>query len=190
MQESIIHRARQGDQRAFQQLVESYHDVVWRTARVLLPDANAAEDALQEAWLDTWRGLRHFNDRQEFRPWLLTIVANRCRMAMRRRTISTVPIEVADEERLISADDVAKTILDAERASELQIVLKALPVEQQHVLELRFFAELELAEIALVLHVPLGTVKSRLHRALGNLRESKKIELLDILNTERAHRSR
>ncbi|MEO6889206.1 MAG: sigma factor, partial [Ktedonobacteraceae bacterium] len=60
MEDDIIQRAQRGDQRAFQQLVEGYSDLAWRTARVLLAERAAAEDAVQEAWLDTWRGLPRF----------------------------------------------------------------------------------------------------------------------------------
>lgn len=185
MQESIIHRARLGDQRAFQQLIEDYNDVVWRTARVLLPDRVTTEDAIQEAWVDIWRSMGRFKEGQPFRPWLLAIVANRCRMMTRRRNFTTIPIETVDEECLISPDNVLKEILSLERDSELQAALTKLPVKQQRVLELHFFAELELSEIALVMGVPVGTVKSRLHRALSTLRTSNHVKSIARLSAER-----
>jgi RNA polymerase sigma factor (sigma-70 family) len=185
MQERIIHRARLGDQRAFQQLVEDYNDIVWRTARVLLPDNIPAEDSIQEAWIDTWRSFSRFKEGQPFRPWLLAIVANRCRMTMRRRHIPVVPIEDADEDRLISADDVIKEILNLERDSELQSMLITLSTEQQRLLKLRFFAELELTEIAQIMCIPVGTVKSRLHRTLSTLRTSSQVKSLTSLDVER-----
>ena len=171
MEETIIRRAQMGDQRAFQQLTELYHDIAWRTARVLLSERTVAEDALQDAWLDVWRGLPRFQIYRPFRPWLLTIIANRCRMTARRQNITTVPlVDSSEVDGLFSTDDVLKYVLHQERGVELQAALIMLPSEQQRVLGLRFFAELELNEIALVMAIPVGTVKSRLHRALTALR--------------------
>ena len=152
---------------------------------MLLSDSTAVEDAIQEAWVDTWRSLTRFKEEQPFRPWLLTIVANRCRMHMRRRKIPTIPIETAEEDYLISADNVLKDILCQEQEQELQAALIHLTPEQQRVLELRFFAELEFTEIALVMNVPLGTVKSRFHRAMNALRTSAQIKSLAPSRAER-----
>lgn len=170
LDESIIQQAQIGDQEAFRQLVEAYHVSAWRTARVLLPAHLAIEDVLQEAWLDVWRGLPRFQRERQFRPWLLTIVANRCRMALRRRNLATVALDDAEVEQIEAVDDVLAHILRQEADGELQLALETLSAEQRCALELRFFADLELSEIALITNAPLGTVKSRLHRALHNLR--------------------
>lgn len=167
---TIIQRAQLGDQRAFQQLIEAYHTIAWRTARVLLPDRSTIEDVMQEAWLDVWRGLPRFQRNRPFRPWLLTIVANRCRMLLRRRRPATLVLDDVEMERIIVVDDVLEHILRLEVDGELQLALETLSAEQRCVLELRFFADLDLSEIALITNVPLGTVKSRLYRALSNLR--------------------
>ena len=55
--EATILRAQKGDQQAFQQLVEAYHSIIWRTARILLRDSALTEDIVQEAWIDIWKGL-------------------------------------------------------------------------------------------------------------------------------------
>lgn len=170
--ENIIARAQKGDQQAFQQLVEAYHGIVWRTARVLLGDSALTEDIVQEAWIDVWRGLPRLQHYQTIRSWLLTVVTNRCRMALRRSTLVTVSLE-DDPERFAFSEDVEDTLermVRMETAERLRSALAGLPVDQQRVLELRYFAELELSEIALVTSLPLGTIKSRLHRALHALR--------------------
>jgi RNA polymerase sigma-70 factor (ECF subfamily) len=170
MQDDLIRRAMSGDQGAFQQLVESYSAIGWRTARVLLSNHSLVEDVLQEAWIDAWRGLPRFQQDRPFRPWLLAIIANRCRMAIRHQSISTVPLEHISIDEVIGDDGPLESLLLQETGIELQDILADLPIEQQRVLELRFFAELDLAEIALIIDTPLGTVKSRLHRALHTLR--------------------
>lgn len=170
MEDSIIQRAQMGDQLAFQQLIEIYNALAWRTAQVLLSDQAAVEDAIQEVWLDVWRGLSRFQRGRPFRPWLLTIVANRCHMIARRRRGSLQSLDADEADQLLSVDDVLEHIIRLEEDIELQFALEMISVEQRRILELRFFADLELNEISLIINIPLGTVKSRLHRALNSLR--------------------
>ena len=176
MEDDLIRRAQGGDQATFRALVEQYTPVAWRTARALLADRSAAEDALQDAWLDIWRATPRLDPARPFRPWLLTVVANRCRMQARRRSLPLAPLDDALAERL--ADETSESgyvgygaapTSTADDAS-LNAALAALTTEQRRVLALRYHADLDLNEIAEVLAIPLGTVKSRLHRALAALR--------------------
>ncbi|HEY0739799.1 MAG TPA: sigma-70 family RNA polymerase sigma factor [Herpetosiphonaceae bacterium] len=168
MDDDLIQRAQAGDQTAFRGLVERYSTLVGRTARVLLADRMTAEEAAQDAWLDAWRNLGRFERGRPFRPWLLKLVINRCRMVARRRLPPSIPLDQIGADQLSGPAIAAApaTGLDADLAQ----ALATLPIEQQRVVALRFFAELELAEIALVTGTRLGTVKSRLHRALAALR--------------------
>ena len=170
MEDELIARAQQGDTLAFRELVEQYSNLAWRTARVLLGDSARAEDATQEAWLDVWQSLHRFELGRPFRAWLLTLLANRCRMILRRHTPTAVPLTQDAADQLISADTAIEPALQRETSDELRAALAALPPDQQRVLELRYFADLDLAEIADVTGVPLGTVKSRLHRSLYAVR--------------------
>lgn len=133
---------------------------------------DAAEDAAQDAWLDVWRGLSRFERGRPLRPWLLTVVANRCRMAARGRPPAGIssPLGSPEAEALVDPASHDSPPDGHWLDEDLAAALKALPVEQERVLALRFFADLELSEIATVTNVPLGTVKSRLHRALDTLR--------------------
>jgi RNA polymerase sigma-70 factor (ECF subfamily) len=170
--ENIISRAQKGDTQAFQQIVEEYHGLLWRTARILLRNPTLTEDVLQEAWIDVWRGLPHLQKRQTLRSWLLTVVTNRCRMSLRRSAPASVSLEDEPEVLLLPSqlEDTLEQILRQETSTDLHAALAGLSSEQRRVLELRYFADLELSEIALVTSLPLGTVKSRQHRALQTLR--------------------
>lgn len=171
MDEDLIKRAQEGNQSAFRALMETYARVAWRTAWVLLGDRMLAEDATQDAWLNVWRSLPTFQRGRSFRPWLLTIVANRCR-TLSRRVVPVISLDADDPQHVIVAavDDVAALYVRQETDAEVRAALAQLPLDQRAVVDLRYFAGLDLAEIAAVLQVPLGTVKSRLHRAHGALR--------------------
>lgn len=173
MEDALIAQARAGDEAALGQLIERYERLVWRTALVVLADRAATEDAVQEAWIDVWRGLPRFDVARPFRPWLLAIVANRCRMTARRHVLPMLSLDDEDvevEELPAAGVDLLDAAERAETGAELEAMLACLPDDQRRILQLRYYADLELGEIALVLGVPLGTVKSRLHRALDALR--------------------
>jgi RNA polymerase sigma-70 factor, ECF subfamily len=174
MDDVVVQRARLGDEDAFDQLVEAYTPLVWRTAMVLLGNRLLAEDAMQEAWLDIWRALPAFRaDIAAFRSWLLAIVANRCRKMVRRRVLPTLSLEREDltlADDLISAYDTETQALRNVTDAEVHAALATLSNDQRAILELYAFADLTLAEIALVTDTALGTVKSRFHRALQALR--------------------
>jgi RNA polymerase sigma factor (sigma-70 family) len=160
----MVQQAQRGDAGAFRSLVYAYASLTERMARVLLESRERAEDALQEAWLDVWRGLGGFDPDRPFRPWLLTVVANRCRMERRRRDDRSVPLtDGMDEPTWDRHSD--------DGPLDLPAILRGLDTEQRRMLELRYYADLKLEEIAELMGLPLGTVKSRLHRTLATLRE-------------------
>lgn len=171
MDEDFIRRARSGDHSAFAALVERHSDAVWRLARVFMRTRGAADDAAQDAWIDVWRGLHTFDSRREFRPWLLTIAANRCRMNLRRDE-PTVDLEEARTVAAGAQEDPMERAISGEVDAQLHALVARLPLEQRRLIALRYFAELDLAEVAAVMDLPLGTVKSRIHRTLVALRSA------------------
>ena len=105
MEEDLIRGAQTGDSAAFRALVERYTPVAWRVALALAPERSQAEDIMQDAWIDVWRGLPLFDIARPFRPWLLTIVANRCRMLARKRTVSQLALTDVIADELLDTDD-------------------------------------------------------------------------------------
>lgn len=170
MEEDLIRSAQLGNETAFGKLVEIYAQLTERTARALVIDRTVAEDAVQEAWIDVWLNLSHFQLDRPFRPWLLTIVANRCRKSLRRNVLPVVQFDNCLSEILTSTADPETSVLNTIYQDELRVAITKLQFEQQQILALRFFSDLKLEEIATVIDMPLGTVKSRLHRSLNTLR--------------------
>ena len=163
----MIENAQAGSAEAFRGLVELYAPLTERTARVILHSRDRAEDAVQDAWLDVWRGLRSFDSERPFRPWLLAVVANRCRMEARK--------EIHMPQSLPFTDGTVGTLAGPGDPSEgsdpdLARALRRLDDEQRRILALRYYADLKLEEVAAIVGAPLGTVKSKLHRTLAELR--------------------
>jgi RNA polymerase sigma factor (sigma-70 family) len=168
----LIERARGGEIVAYEQLVRRYQAVAVRTAYLFAPDGEA-EDATQEAFVKAHAALGRFRTDAPFRPWLLQIVANEARNRRRSATRRVGLALRAVEDR--RPDDAAPTpesaVLAGERRSILLRAVNTLRDEDREVIAARYFLDLSEAEAAATLGIPRGTVKSRLSRALGRLRE-------------------
>ncbi len=171
MEDEAIRQAQAGDHFAFRSLVEAHSDMAWRVARALLEESQAAEDALQEAWLDVWRGLSQFDTSRSFRPWLLTVVANRCRMTRRRRTLPTTSLTESEPHAGITREDLADALVHREADACLAASLETLSPDRRQLIELRYFARLDIAEIALVLGIAKEVTPARGRRGAlkGNI---------------------
>jgi RNA polymerase sigma-70 factor, ECF subfamily len=160
--------AASGDGDAFGTLVERYAPVARRVVRVLLPDPADTDDAVQEGLISAWRAIERFDVRRPFRPWLLRIVLNAARDALRRRKVRRAePIPDAMPAPGASPERFTERSLLRGRLDE---VLAALP-ERQRVAVTLFDAEgYAHAEIAALLEVPEGTVRSDVFHARRALR--------------------
>jgi RNA polymerase sigma-70 factor (ECF subfamily) len=171
--DELIEHARRGELNAYDELVRRYRDVAVRTAYVVAGSADDAEDAAQDAFVKAYAALGRFRAGAPFRPWLLRIVANEARN--RRRSAGRragLAIRVADERPSIdSVPSPEAAVLAGEARAALLLAMNALREEDREIIGARYFLELSEAEAAETLGLPRGTVKSRLSRALGRLRE-------------------
>ena len=142
-------------------------DHAYRLAGVLLGNATEAEDAVQDALAIAWQSFDRLREPERFGAWLDRIVVNGCRDRLRRRGIVRfVPIEAGGDP---PARDPFQALLDRDA---VLAGLAGLTDEERAIVVLRFWADLSIDDIAYRLDCPPGTVKSRLHRAVGRLRES------------------
>jgi len=168
----LISRARDGDQDAFRQLVERYQGAVYNLAYRMLGDPGDAEDAAQEIFVRIYRQLGRYDPARKFSTWVLAIATNFCIDQLRRRRMQLVPLEnIIPWARAREAGPEGEAITQEER-DEVQRLITQLPEKYRAPLVLRYFEELSCAEIAEVLGMPEGTVKTQIHRArkaLGKL---------------------
>jgi RNA polymerase sigma factor (sigma-70 family) len=165
-----VAEVRAGDRAAFGHLVRRHAPVAKRMA-VLWGAGADADDVVQDAFVKAYAALPRFRADSEFRGWLLTIVRNETRNLFRSRGRRAAREELA---RLPEADltvDPESEVLDGVRRERLLARVRALPVDLREVVACRYLLELTEAETATALGVPRGTVKSRLHRAMGVLRK-------------------
>jgi RNA polymerase sigma-70 factor (ECF subfamily) len=168
----FVRRARAGDERAYEELVRRHQDVAFRVAVLIAGNAADAQDAAQEAMVKAYYALDRFRLDAPFRPWLLRIVANEARNR-RRSAGRREQLELAVSSERSSGDAAPspeESALAHERQSALIAALNRLGDADREVIAHRYLLELSEAETAEVLGCRVGTVKSRLSRALQRLR--------------------
>ena len=170
----LVARAREGDARAYETLVRRYQDLAYRTAYLITGRAADAEDAAQEGLVKAWHALDRFRSGAPFRPWLLTIVSNEARNRRRsgRRQDDLVVRVALARTSGDAAPPPEVAALEHDRRRALLAAVRRLPERDRQVIAARFFMELSEAEMATVLGCRRGTVKSRVSRALGRLRQA------------------
>lgn len=157
----IVDRCLSGDEPSFFQLIHRFRGRVYGLCFRMLGQREDAEDATQETFLRVAKNLHRWDPTRAFEPWLLTIAGNRCRtrLAKRMRRPAAITLEHPVEDNSVAAQ---KGRLLAE---EVELALKGIRSEYRQAFDLFHYRELEYQEIAKRMGVPLGTVKTWVHRA-------------------------
>ncbi len=170
---ALVERARRGDLRAYEDLVEEYQTIAFRTAYLITGSAADAEEAAQDAFVRAHAALGRFRPGAPFRPWLLTIVANearnRRRSARRRAELVLRAAEAPPTGAAAPAPEAA--LLQSEERRELLALVNGLSDDERLVIGCRYFLGFSELETAAVIGRRPGTVKSRSARALARLSE-------------------
>lgn len=165
MDRSLVERAQRGDREAFQVLAFAVSDRLFPVAHRVLRNFDAAGDALQGALVRIWRDLPSLRDPDRFEAWAHRALIRSCQDQLRRERRSIAAFHVVNSEPLV--DDPASAVSDRE---EVGRAFRRLNAEQRAVIVLQYYRDLSLPEIADLLAVPLGTVRSRAHYAKQILR--------------------
>lgn len=165
----LVLAAQLGDRAAFQRLALRWNRRLEAHARRLLRDPEAARDAVQAAWLEIVRGLEGLRDPAAFPAWAYRIVTRRCAAVIggRRRDRATAA-ELAAEALSAPTPSAPQDVADDEAG--LRAAVRALPSDQRAAIALHHFEGLSVAETAVALDVPAGTVKTRLMHARRKLK--------------------
>jgi RNA polymerase sigma-70 factor, ECF subfamily len=163
----LVVRAREGDRDAFSELVARSIGRLTAAARMILRDEFAAQDAVQEAFIEAWRSLPGLREPDSFDAWMRRLLVRACfRGVDRNKRVKAIEIPFAPgHEPAISGVE-----RDLDLHDQLERGLARLPAELRAVVVLVYYLDLPLADAAQAMGVPLGTTKSRLHRATQGLR--------------------
>ena len=178
-EKKIIKKAVAGSAEAFEQLVLQYQNPIYNLCLRITGNPEDAADMTQESFLKAWRNLESFHFEAAFSTWLYRLASNTCldflRSAKRRRKLSLTVEDESGESQLLDLPDPAPTpeasLLTNEENARLGAAMGQLDPEQRRILTLRVVNDLSYTEIAAVLNIKEGTVKSRLARARESLRK-------------------
>jgi RNA polymerase sigma-70 factor (ECF subfamily) len=159
MDEEVQHLLREGRRReALEQLLERYETKVFSMAVALIRDRARAEDVTQDIFLKVWQGLPDYDGRASPGTWLYTIARNTCLSFLRSESYRRVlPLDAARDPAAPAQPKMADF--------ELSELMDRLPEVQRTAITLFYFQDKSVGEVALMLGIPEGTVKSHLHRA-------------------------
>jgi RNA polymerase sigma factor (sigma-70 family) len=163
--EALLMLVASSDERALRELHVRYASVVFRFALARSPDRGVAEEVSADVWLGCWRSARAFRHDGSVLTWLLGITKRQIYAHTRRKRLPQVPLEQTEYEIASTHSDPADLITSAEGTDALLAALRSLPADLTEVVQLAWVHELPYEEIAELVGVPMGTVKSRVSRA-------------------------
>ena len=171
-QAKLIEGLKNEDENAVKQLVFLYSDRLLQVATLILKDQYLAEDVVQESLLVAINKIHQLRG-DDLSPWLYRILVNRCRKEQRKKPWSVVEYLPKNELELVPATgvDVERDVLEKDTDREVMYAIAQLPARYREVVTLYYLEEFSLETIAKVTQEPLGTIKSRLHRARKRLQK-------------------
>ncbi len=161
---TLVQAAKQGDDQAFESLLDPLLEPAYRLACGMLHDHQAAEDAVQEAAIKAWRKVGNLREGSEMRPWFLGIVANECRDTRRSGWWSVVKSLLPDQ----PIDEPAEKVLGG---IDLRRALLAMESKKRLALVLHWYLDLPLDEVAAITGSSVHATESRLQRGIQELRQ-------------------
>ena len=176
----LLARYAAGDEAAFRIIVNRYKDGLYSFLRQFLNRQDLVEDVFQETFLQLFNSRESFDNTRPLRPWLFTIAANKAKDALRKwQRTSAIPIGTIADSQDLSFDEVLNTLTASEismpyeelekneTALRVGRIIMNMPENLREILILAYFNKFSYKQMAEILSIPIGTVKSRLHTAVG-----------------------
>lgn len=177
LQVEWLQRALDGDDTAFESMVETYQRPVFNLCYRMLGDPSDAEDAAQETFWRAYQALHRYDSTRPFPTWLLSIAAHYCIDQQRKRRIPILSMDLLPEEDAPSPiPNPEKVVSELEESAQMHRLLTKLGPQDRAAIILRYWYDFSEIEIAQSLSLTVSAVKSRLHRARKELAQSWQIE--------------
>ena len=172
VEQDLIFKLQAGDLEALGELYDRHRQTVYRTALAITGDSDAANDLLQDVFLRLFRFADHIDPQRALEPWLYRMTANLSYTWLRRDYRWLRPLEDLADWLVGTARNVPyDTVELRDDWAQVQRAVAQLPVSQRIVVVLYYLKDLSLQEIAVILDIPVGTVKSRLHYGRQSLKK-------------------
>jgi len=173
-EKKVIIRAKKGDAEAFTELYSAFKLELYRSALLIMRHPADAEDAVSEAFIKTFRAIDRFDTKYPMRPWIHRILRNECNNIFKKRRSKVVKLDdfASDWKDVVhdkEAKESSQIVIESEEDSRLVELIDTLADTHREVLVLHYFNNLDLTQIADVIKIPVGTVKSRLFHARKHL---------------------
>jgi RNA polymerase sigma-70 factor (ECF subfamily) len=168
----LIEGLRANDREIMAELFDSYSSVAYGLALRTLRDGGEAEDVVQESFLALWRQAERLDPTRGVRSYLLTIVHNKTIDRLRRKGRRPEAALEFAEAVPDQSEDLAESVARQAEGETVRAAMVSLPPEQRRTVEMTYFGGLTISEVANLMSVPVGTVKSRLRLALQHLRRT------------------
>lgn len=174
----LLKRYREGDERAFREIVDRYKNSLYSFLRRFLNRQDLVEDVFQETFLQLFASRESFDTDRPLRPWLFTIAANKAKDALRKmQRHSSMSLGAIADSGDVSVDDVVNIlssykitpsdeVTKDETARRVRAIIAEMPENLRGILILAYFEQFSYKHMAEILSIPIGTVKSRLHTAV------------------------
>jgi len=175
----LLARYAEGEEAAFREIVTRYKNSLYAFLKRFLNQQQLVEDVFQETFLQLFASRDSFDNSRPLRPWLFTIAANKAKDALReKQRKAAIPIGTMAQAEEMSFDDVLNILSSdstrpyeklekSETATQVREIIANMPENLREILILAYFDKFSYKQMAQILSIPIGTVKSRLHTAVG-----------------------
>ena len=164
--ELLVTKCQKGDSKAFRELVSKWQERLWRYAFKITGSDATAWDLVQETWCGVIKGLGRLEDVSNFPCWVFRLLHNKCVDWIRKEQVSS-KLNMDIEENILRKAGPENN----DHKDVLQAAIEKLTTDRRALIMLRYKEDLAIGQIAKVLNIPEGTVKSRLHRTVNELRK-------------------
>ena len=170
-----VHKTVEGDVEAFNELVKRHHSKIYGLAYRMLGNSEDAQDATQETFLEAYKSIKSFRFQSQFGTWLYKVGLNTCNQIIRKAKSRNRMMDAYTEEKAVRGMTETREIperlaIKAEQRELVQAAIDRLPPKQKEVVTLFYMQHLKYKEIAEILDCSIGTVASRLNKAMQNLK--------------------
>ncbi|KAA0546607.1 sigma-70 family RNA polymerase sigma factor [Bacillus sp. BGMRC 2118] len=178
--QGLISSILSGNKQSYDELYEHTIHYVYKNVHFLIDEKDDVDDLVQEIYIELYKSLRHFDGSKKFKPWLTGIIIRQTQGYRRKRWMRIRIVKKAESHKEVSDLDFSNEVIEKVTNQHVINLVNTLPYRLKQVIILRYLNDYSQDEIASILDIPLGTVKSRINAALKKLRSKEQTALIKL----------